>query len=94
MISSPWRWPSTYKSTAELVAHDHPAWQTFPAAAEPPPARAGPGRQRGVAGGGTSGGGVLSQAKSLDESLDDLAAAFDKIMEDRPIRELPITYEE
>ena len=33
----------------------------------------------------------LSQSKTLDQSLDDLAAAFDKIMEDRPIRELPIT---
>ena len=82
-----------YRSTADLVAVDHPAWQTF---LQQPNRRL---RMQGLGANeawqevGRAVEAYLSQSKSLDQSLDDLAAAFDKIMEDRPIRELPITYQ-
>ena len=34
----------------------------------------------------------LSKAKTLDQSLDDLASSFADIMADRPIRELKVPY--
>ena len=85
---------SPYRSTAELLALDHPAWQTF---LKQPNRRL---RMQGLGANeawqelGRAVEAYLSQSKTLDQSLDDLAAAFDKIKEDRPIRELPITYEE
>ena len=85
---------SPYRSTAELVALDHPAWQTFLKQPNRRLRMQGLGANEAWQEVGRAVEAYLSQSKTLDQSLDDLAAAFDKIMEDRPIRELPITYEE
>ena len=85
---------SPYRSTAELVALDHPAWQTFMQQPNRRLRMQGLGANEAWQEVGRAVEAYLSQSKTLDQSLDDLAAAFDKIMEDRPIRELPITYQE
>ena len=85
---------SPYRSTAELVSLNDPGWQTFMQQPNRRLRMQGLGANEAWQEVGRAVEAYLSQSKTLDQSLDDLAAAFDKIMEDRPIRELPITYEE
>ena len=81
-----------YKETVKLREFDHPDWKTALKQENRRMRMQGLGANEAWQEVGRAVEAYLSQAKTLDQSLDDLADVLAKIMKDRPISELKVPY--